>query len=116
MDALVAAFLNSLRGFSFAARSERAIRQELVVLAIAVPAALILSSHLWVRVALIGSILVVLAVEFLNTAVEKLCDYVHPQHHPQIGQVKDIGSAAVFCALVLAALIWGAALVEAVTG
>jgi len=116
MDALVAAFLNSLRGLCFAARSERAVRQELLVLAAAIPAALLLSAELWTRVALIASILVVLAVEFLNTALEKLCDHVNPQHHPKIGQIKDMGSAAVFCTLALAALVWGAALIDALAG
>lgn len=112
MDALVAAFLNSVRGFAFAARTERAVRQELVVLAVAIPAALVLSHDLWVRVALVGSILVVLAVEFLNTGLEKLCDHVTPERHPRIGQIKDMGSAAVFCTLALAAMIWGAALLD----
>jgi diacylglycerol kinase (ATP) len=113
MDALVAAFCNSMRGLAFAARSERAVRQELVVLAIAVPAALLVSQDLWVRVALIASLLGLLAVECLNTAVEKLCDHVTPEHHPRIGIVKDLGSAAVFCMLALSSLIWGAALLQA---
>jgi diacylglycerol kinase (ATP) len=113
MQALVAAFCNSMRGFAFAARSERSVRQELVAVAVAVPAALLVSQDLWIRVALIGSLLGLLAVEFLNTAVEKLCDHVTPERHPRIGIVKDLGSAAVFCMLALAVLVWGAALLQA---
>jgi diacylglycerol kinase (ATP) len=113
MNALIAAFFNSMRGFSAAARTERAVRQELVALALAVPAALFISSSLWVRVALIGTILLTLAVELMNTAVEKLCDHVTPAKNPQVGLVKDMGSAAVLCALALAALVWAAAILEA---
>jgi diacylglycerol kinase (ATP) len=82
----------------------------------AIPVALLLSSDPRMRVTLIGSILLVLAVEFLNTAVEKLCDHVNPHHHPKIGHIKDMGSAAVLCTLALATLVWGAALIEALAG
>ncbi|MBM3608576.1 MAG: diacylglycerol kinase, partial [Alphaproteobacteria bacterium] len=66
----------------------------------------------WQRIALIGVMLIILAVELLNTCVEKLCDHVTPERHPQIKAVKDMGSAAVFCALALAGLVWLAALAE----
>jgi diacylglycerol kinase (ATP) len=55
-------------------------------------------------------LLTVLAVEFLNTAIEKLSDHVTPEHHVAIGRIKDFGSAAVFCGLCLAGLVWLAAL------
>jgi diacylglycerol kinase (ATP) len=113
MNAILSAFQNSWRGLIAAARSERAVRQELLLLVAAIPLAVWMTPRLWVRVMLIASILFVLAVEFLNTAIEKLCDHVTPHHHPTIGFVKDLGSAAVLCALVLAALVWGAAAVEA---
>ena len=53
-----------------------------------------------------------LSAEYLNTAVEKLCDHLHPDRHPSIGIVKDVASAGAFLAQVLAALVWGAALLE----
>ena len=112
MQAIISAFLNSWRGLNFAARSERAVRQELAVLVLSVPAALVLSAELWVRIGLVASILFVLAVELLNTAIEKLCDHVHPHHHPDIGKIKDAGSAAVLSALALAAIVWGSALLH----
>jgi diacylglycerol kinase (ATP) len=51
-----------------------------------------------------------MAVELLNTGLEKLADHVTPEWHPRIGMVKDCGSAAVFCTLCLAALVWIAGL------
>ena len=75
-----------------------------------------LSGGLWVRVALVGSLLLVLAVELLNTAVEKLCDRLHPGRDPAIGLVKDLGSAGALCAQALAALVWAAAAWERLAG
>ena len=114
MNALVLAFLNSWRGLRHGARTERAVRQELMLLALGVPVALLLGATLWVRVALMVSLLLMLAAEFLNTAVEKLCDHVHPDHHPMIGTVKDLASAGTFMAQMAALLVWVAALVDRV--
>ncbi|MCJ2077601.1 diacylglycerol kinase [Methylobacterium sp. E-016] len=91
-------------------RSERAVRQEIIALAVGIPSAVIMSEHCWTRVALIGVLLLVIVAELLNTAIEKLCDHVTPTRHPDIGRVKDIGSAAVLGTLCLAALVWGNAL------
>jgi diacylglycerol kinase (ATP) len=113
MEPLIAAFRNSMRGFAVAFRSERAVRQEVTVLAAAVPAALFISQDLWVRVALVGVILLTMAVELLNTAVEKLCDHVTPERHASIGRIKDIGSSAVFCMIALSAIVWAAACIRA---
>jgi diacylglycerol kinase (ATP) len=116
MNKILSALFNSCRGFQTGAKSERAVRQELIALALAIPAAWTLSPLLWVRVALIGVLLVVLAVEFLNTAIETLCDYVMPDHHSMIGMAKDYGSAAVLCTLVLASVVWMAALIDCLSG
>ena len=93
-------------------RTERAVRQEAIALLIGVPLALIIGAGIWQRVAMVASIFILIAIELLNTCAEKLCDHVTPERHPQIKIVKDMGSAAVFCALLVAALIWLAALVE----
>ncbi len=100
-----AALRHSLQGLAFA-RSERAVRQELVVLALALPVAPLIAGSLLGWIALMGSLVLVLVAELLNTAIEKLCDHLHPGRHPAIGTVKDLGSAAVFCALLFAALVW----------
>jgi diacylglycerol kinase (ATP) len=106
---LYLASLNTARGMKFAARSEAALREELFILILAVPLALFLAPTIGWYVAMIGVILAVLAIELLNTAVEKLADHVTPDFHPTIGVVKDIGSAAVGCGLALALLVWGGA-------
>ena len=112
MHALWLAFLNSWRGLVHGARTERAVRLELALLVVGVPAALGLGTSLWVRVALVATLLLMLAAEFLNTAIEKLCDHLHPGRHPRIGIVKDLASAGTFSAQALAALIWIAALLD----
>src|SRR5215207_5594405 len=95
-----------------AARSEEAFRQELVALLVAVPAAFIIATDAWRRLALIGVILLLMIVELLNTAIEKLSDHVTPHHHDAIGRIKDMASAAVGLSLLLAGLVWLIALVE----
>lgn len=112
MHALYLAFLNSWRGLVHGARTERAVRLELALLALGLPLALVLGSGLWVKVALVASLLLMLAAEFLNTAIEKLCDHLHPDRHASIGIVKDLASAGAFLAQALALLVWLAALVE----
>jgi len=59
---------------------------------------------------MIAAILILLAVEFLNTAIEKLADHVTREQHVDIRRIKDFGSAAVFCALCLVGLVWLAAI------
>ena len=62
-------------------------------------------------VAMIGSLLVLLSIEFLNTAIEKLSDHATPEHRVQDpGRVEEHGSAGVFCGICLCGLIWLAAL------
>ncbi|MCW2316547.1 diacylglycerol kinase (ATP) [Rhodoblastus acidophilus] len=112
MSALLQALLNSLAGLRAALRSERAFRQEMILLVLAIPAALALTGDPVRRALLIGGVLALMSVELLNTAIEKLCDHVTPEKNGEIRDIKDMGSAAVFCALILAALLWGAALAD----
>ena len=95
-----------------AARSEEAFRQELVALVLAVPLAFLIAEEAWKRLALIGVVVFVLVVELLNTAIEKLADRVNLAIDPQIGRVKDMGSAAVGLALLIAGITWLLALAE----
>jgi diacylglycerol kinase (ATP) len=107
---IFSATLNSLHGLIYGFRTEAALREEIVVLAAAILIAFFIAPSLAWYVAMVGALLIVLAVEFLNTAIEKLSDHVTPEHHIAIGRIKDFGSAAVFCGLCLAGLIWLAAL------
>jgi diacylglycerol kinase (ATP) len=112
MDRLLRATINTWHGLLAAARSEEAFRQELVALALAVPLAFLVADAAWKRLALIGVVVLVLVVELLNTAIEKLADRVNLAIDPQIGRVKDMGSAAVGLALLIAGAAWLLALAE----
>ena len=112
MERLLRATVNTWKGLLAAARSEEAFRQELVVLVLAVPLAFVVAEAAWKRLALIGVILLLLVVELLNTAIEKLADRVSREIDPQIGRVKDMGSAAVGMALLIAGAAWLLALAE----
>lgn len=112
MERLLRATVNTWNGLLAATRSEEAFRQELIVLVLAVPLAFVVAEAAWKRLALIGVILLLLVVELLNTAIEKLADRVSREVDPQIGRVKDMGSAAVGLALVIAGFAWLLALAE----
>jgi diacylglycerol kinase (ATP) len=109
---LYRAALNSWNGLRAAARSEEAFRQELVAFILAVPAAFLIAIDVWRWVALVGVIVVLMAAELLNTAIEKLSDHVTPHNHPTIGLIKDMASAAVGLSLLLVGLVWIVALAE----
>jgi diacylglycerol kinase (ATP) len=106
------ATLNTRNGLAFAIRSERAVREELAALALALPLAWLIGVTPMRRVELVAAVVLLLVVELLNTAIEKLSDRLTTDHDPQIGQVKDIGSAAVGVALVMAGLFWLFAIAE----
>ena len=96
----------SFQGLRHAWREEAAFRFEVVLAAVMVPTALALDVERLERVALVGSVLLVLIVELLNSALEAAIDRIGTEHHPLSGQGKDMGSAAVFVALVLAGFTW----------
>ena len=112
MDRLLRATINSWRGLCDIGRNEPAFRQELAALVAAVPLAFVVAQEPWKRFALIGVVMLVLVVELLNTAIEKLADRVSQERDVQIGRVKDMGSAAVGLALVLAGIAWLLAVAE----
>jgi diacylglycerol kinase (ATP) len=101
---------NSLRGLADGFKTEPALRDEAILLAVAVPLALFVAPGAAWYVSMIGVLVMVLAVEFLNTAIEKLADHVTPEQNMDIRRIKDFGSTAVFCSLCLAGLIWFTAL------
>jgi diacylglycerol kinase (ATP) len=112
MDRLIKATINTWHGLVAAARSEAAFRQELVLLVLAVPLAFVVADGAWKRLLLIGVIVLLLMVELLNTAIEKLSDRVSLELEPQIGTIKDMGSAAVGLMLLIAGAVWLVALAE----
>ena len=106
------ATINTRNGLAFAIRSEQAVREELAALALSLPMAWLVGATTMRRVELIAVVVLVLVVELLNTAIEKLADRLTTDHDPQIGQVKDMGSAAVGLALLIAGFAWLLALAE----
>ena len=106
------ATVNSWNGLAFAIRSEQAIREELAALILSVPLAWLIGTTPARRIEMVAVILLLLVVELLNTAIEKLADRLTTDHDPQIGRVKDMGSAAVGVALIIAAMVWLFAIAE----
>jgi diacylglycerol kinase (ATP) len=101
-------------GFSLAGLragwGETAFRQEAVASMVLIPSAFWLGRG-WIEIALLaGSVLIVMVVELLNTAIETAIDRIGPEWHDLSKRAKDMGSAAVLLSLVLCAGIWAAAL------
>ena len=103
---------NSYRGLREGLTTEAAVKQEVALVALFLPLLFLVATSLWIWVALVASLFFVLAVEFLNTAIERLCNHVTPERHEAIRVTKDLASAGVFFALLLAGLIWLAAILE----
>jgi diacylglycerol kinase (ATP) len=106
------ATINSRNGLAFAVRSEQAVREEVIALLLAIPLAWLFGATTMRRVELVAAVALVLVIELLNTAIEKLADRLTTDHDLQIGRVKDMGSAAVGVALVMSGLFWLFALAE----
>ena len=105
---LRSAWVNSLAGLRAAIRREQAVRTEFCALVVAVPVAFWLGSTLSQTGLLIGSILFLLIVEILNSAIETVVDRIGPERHELSRIAKDLGSAAVFLTALFPAGIWGA--------
>lgn len=106
MKRLLSATINSLHGIAHGFRTEAALREEIIVLVLAVPAGLFIAPSVIWYIAMIGALLVLIAVEFLNTAIEKLADHVTREQHHEIRRIKDFGSAAVFSTIALCGIVW----------
>jgi len=96
----------SSAGFSAAWKNEEAFRQELLLCAVLIPLACWLGDSGGERALLVGSLLLVLIVELLNTAVEVVVNRISLDRHELSGLAKDLGSAAVSMSLVNAGIIW----------
>ena len=103
---IINAFGYSMKGLRAAFKHESAFRQELALLVILLPLAILLGQNIVDYSILIGSLLLVLIVELLNSAVETVVDRIGDEHHELAGRAKDMGSAAVFISLLNVAVIW----------
>ena len=97
---------NSWSGLVFAVREESAFRQELTLTACLVPLAVLMPFGAVERLLLIGSVLLVLIVELLNSSIEAAIDRISFEHHGLSKRAKDYGSAAVMLALLICAMVW----------
>ncbi|MFW2440453.1 MAG: diacylglycerol kinase [Arenicellales bacterium] len=96
----------SYAGLMAAFKNEAAFRQELLLVAILVPVAFWFGEGSIEKALLISSLLLVLIIELINSAIESAIDRIGYEQHEISGRAKDIGSAAVFLALINAAVIW----------
>lgn len=96
----------SLKGFKAAYANEAAFREEVLLACVLIPVALFLDLPALETVLLICSILGLMLTEILNSAIEAVVDRIGPELHELSGRAKDLGSAAVFIAMVIAALVW----------
>ena len=109
---VVSAARNSLAGLAEAIRCEDAFRQELALAAVLVPLAFWAGDGAVQRALLIASLLLVLVVELLSSAVEATVDRISFEDHRLAKRAKDIGSAAVLVALVNALCIWALIVID----
>ena len=105
---------NSWHGLVYAFREESAFRQELTLFVLLTPFALVLSISYLEKALLISSLLMVLAIELLNSSVEAAIDRISFEHHDLSKRAKDFGSAAVMLALLIAVLMWASICIPAV--
>ncbi len=97
----------SIAGLWAAWKHEAAFREELILSLLLLPAALWLGDNHLERALLIGSLVLVLMVELLNSAIEAVVDDIHGnQRHPLAARAKDMASAAVFVSLCFATFVW----------
>ena len=97
-------------GIAAAWKNEAAFREEVLLAAIAIPLAFYLGKTGVERALLVGSIIFILIVEILNSAVEAVVDKASPEKHDLAKRAKDMGSAAVLLSLMNAAVIWACVL------
>ena len=101
----------SWQGLRAAWLHESSFRLEVWLLVVAVPLALWLGDSGLERAVMIGSCLLVLAAELLNSAIEAVIERYGPEHHELAGRAKDMGSAAVFVLMMNVLVCWGLILV-----
>ena len=101
------ALANSWKGLRGAFAAEQAFRQEVMLALVLIPAGFWLGQTAIEKILLVGSMLLVLIVELLNTAVETVVDRIGPERHVLSGLAKDVGSAAVLLSFLVLLLVWG---------
>lgn len=96
----------SMQGFKAAYTHEAAFRQELLLAAFLVPLAFFIAQSPLELALLLGTLILILIVELLNSSIEAVADAITHEPHPLIGRAKDIASAAVLLSFMLGTLVW----------
>lgn len=104
---LVNAFGYSMAGLRAAYKNEDAFRQEVLMAIVLIPLAFYLEGAAVERVLMVGSVLLVIIVELLNSSIEATVDRISLENHDLAKRAKDIGSAAVLVSLLNLAIVWG---------
>jgi len=107
MRRLRLAFVNSWQGFKGAFRFEAAFRQEVTLALLLVPLGAWLGDTPVEKALLVGSVLLVLVVELLNTGIETVVDRIGLERHELSGLAKDVGSTAVLLSFAILGVVWG---------
>ncbi|MER8546847.1 MULTISPECIES: diacylglycerol kinase [unclassified Mesorhizobium] len=116
MQRLIDAFYNSVRAFRKLAAGEEAFQLELTLLVLALPLGWFLSESWRGYALLIGAVLLMIMIEVLNTGIEAACDAFSREFNVDIQLAKDCGSLAVLISVVIAAGVWGVAVIERILG
>ena len=103
---ILKASIYSLQGLKAAVKHEAAVRQELALLTASVLLLCWLDVSQIERIVMLGSVVLALIIELINSAIEAVVDRIGVEKHELSGRAKDIGSAAVLVALLLAAFTW----------
>ncbi len=106
IDRLFRALSWSMSGLKYVFLKEAAFRQELFLCIVLCPLALYFGETGFEKALLLGSLMLVLIVELLNSAVEAAIDRISEEQHDLSGQAKDMGSAAVFLSLLNVVIVW----------
>ena len=106
MARIMRALWFSVAGFRHAIAHEAAVREEIIALVVLVPVSAMLPVSQVEHLLLVLPLMLLVTVELLNSAVERAIDRISVEHHPLAGQAKDMASAAVLVAVLMAGLSW----------
>ena len=112
---LINATRYSKQGLGFAWKHESAFREEVIASIVLVIAAFFLADNHIEVILLVGSCLIVMMVELINSAIEAVVDRIGTEHHPLAGAAKDVASAAVLMSLILFIFTWAVILINKIT-
>lgn len=104
---MYSATIFSLRGMVYCFKHEAGMREYTVIFLISIPFAIYLGESPVERILMLGAGLLVILMEYLNSAIEATLDRISREHHDLTGAAKDMGSAAVFVAALFFAYVWG---------